>query len=58
LRLQKAASVALFLLAAHSLVDYPLRTAALAALAMLCAVLMCGRGSEAPHSSNAKSILL
>lgn len=38
--LARAASVALFAVAAHSLVDYPLRTAAIASLAAFCCALL------------------
>ena len=44
-RLRRAASIALGVLLMHSFVDYPGRTAAIACLAMACAVLMTAPGS-------------
>lgn len=49
-RLRRAASVALLVVATHSLVDYPARTAAIACFAALCATLLVrrdGAGSNA-----------
>jgi O-antigen ligase len=46
-RLRRAASVALGVVFVHSLLDYPGRTAAIACLAMACAVLMTAPGSAA-----------
>ncbi len=46
IRLRRAASIALGVVLVHSLVDYPARTAAIACLAMACAVLMAAPSRE------------
>ncbi len=50
LRLRRAGSVALGVVLLHSLVDYPLRTAAIASLAMACSVLMTIKSGEGSTS--------
>jgi hypothetical protein len=46
LRLRRAGSVALGVALLHSFVDYPMRTAAIASLAMACALIMTAKGGE------------
>lgn len=58
--LQRAATICILLLLAHSLVDYPLRTTALAsAFAFACALLVAepraGRATMAPRQASARS---
>lgn len=50
LMFRRAAAVALVLLLAHSLVDYPLRTTALAAIAAMAAALLVERHNQSMHS--------
>lgn len=58
-RIRKAASIALLIVVLHSLVDYPLRTTALAGFASMCLGLMVARaGASRPRPDEEKDVPL